>query len=143
MYQRPSRVMEVPAPIAAHPRMMSIQTFRANIMPRGYTGLCNVDCILGFRLVWDRRHRHSLFSYCPMHEEVGNANDILKGIFLAAHTSRELYPYNSKRCYDSECYNEKLYRIHKLLPCQYCGLRFLSVNDREDHMTEYHQYHGQ
>ena len=140
MYQRPGSSREAPLPIAGHPRIQARLKFRDNIQTQGYVGTCNVDCIQGFKLCWQGNARPAILSYCTVHDMVGTANDTLKGIFLAAHQSHELYPGGSVVCYDQQFYMEKLFRLHELLQCQFCGLKFLSENDRNDHTVGYHMH---
>ena len=99
MYQRPSRTREAPVPIPGYPRMQCKKAFVDNILAEGYTGPCNLDCIQGFRLTWDAHFQMAMMNYCVVHDQVGIANDTLKGIFLAGHQCHELYPGGSRDCY--------------------------------------------
>ena len=84
-----------------------------------------------------------MISYCVVQNFMGEASLTLKGIFLAAHQCGELCPGGTRVCYDGEWFKERLYRIQELLPCPYCGLRFLSENDRNDHKVGFHRTMGQ
>ena len=143
MYQRPGRTREAPLPIVSPWRMQSQHSFRSNVWLPPYAGPCNLDCIQGIRLVREGGDtRHAILAYCCVHDQVGDANETLRGVFIAGHQSQELYPGGSRNCYDDKNFIEKLYRVCELLPCQFCGLSFLSANDRNDHMVKWHMSHA-
>ena len=143
MYQRPARTREAPVPIPGYPRLQCRKKFSNNMLKEAYTGICNLDCIQGFRLTWDAHYQNALLSYCVTHDKVGDANETLKKIFMTAHGGGELYPGGTRACYNQQWFCEKMFRIMELLPCQFCGLRFLSENDRSDHKIGFHCAHGQ
>ena len=138
MYQRPAHLIAPAATLPNYPRLESKQKIATYTQCQRYNGPCGVDCIQGIKLVWFG-HDHAMISYCVVHKVMGEACLILKGIFLAAHQSGELYPGGTRQCYDGQYFKERLYRISELLPCPYCGLRFLSENDRNDPKVGFHR----
>ena len=138
MYQRESRVMQAPEALPKPARMESKQSFLKGSIRPPFGGPCTLECLQAFKLGKDGSSSHVIYSYCAAHDYVGEANSTLGEIFMEAHKNGTLYPRDSKLCYDGEFHTEKLYRIHELIPCEACSLRFLSENDLGDHQKAEH-----
>ena len=151
MFQRKSyheNVLKLaPQPASKPPRMVTLQSFGAR--PVRTDMPCTPNCLQAFRhgtmgatnLFSDGPEAHSqeiIWSWCGDHDFVGLANEMLRNVFVTAHLSGDLYPGSTQNCYDPLHYHEKWYTVEELLPCKECPNRFLSENDRREHLVMEH-----
>ena len=139
-------LMMAPEPGAKPPRTVTMQRFGA---PGQWYRPCSVNCLQTFRhgrigatnIFVEGPEAHSqpmLYSWCGDHGYTGQANDMLRDVFLTAHASGELYPVGARHCYDQTSYYEQWYDFTELLSCDSCNQACLSANDLAEHCVVEH-----
>ena len=118
--QHDSLLRMAPEPLTKPPRMVTQQFFGAGPGPSHRP--CSLNCLQSFRhgrkgatnVLTEGPEAYSkamIWSWCGDHDYVGEANVMLRDLFIAGHASGDLYPGASRHCFDQEAYHERWYCV--------------------------------
>ena len=118
-------------------RKVTICKFGDNEIPDGYSTMCNMDCVIGLKLLY-RGGRQTVMAYCCQHDYSELADTLLRNRFVVAHQDGSLYPKESRKYFHPTDFHEVWYKLDDLIPCHGCALSFMNTIDHNDHIEFYH-----